>query len=105
MLCGRSTIAVVSGSNSCGGSLKPNSSAVSTSSWPPSSAPSGAKTVLQESAKVCGKVPPQSSSCAFGISRPISEFEDSTGNSSEVVTIPASSAPVAVTILKVDPGG
>ena len=65
----------------------------------------GAKTVLHESAKLSTKVPPQSSSWALGISRPISEFEDSTGNSSEGLTIPASSAPVAVMILKVEPGG
>ena len=92
-------------SNSAGGELKPKSSEVSTRPSPPSSAPRGAKTVLHESANVWAKVPPQSSSCAFGISRPISEFEDSTGNSSESLTIPASRAPVAVMILNVEPGG
>ena len=61
--------------------------------------------MLHDSAKLSANEPPQSSSCAFGISRPISEFDDSTGNSSEVLTIPASSAPVAVMILKVEPGG
>ena len=72
---------------------------------PPSSAPSGAKTVLHESAKLSTKVPPQSSSWALAISRPISEFDDSTGKLSEGLTMPASSAPVAVMILKVEPGG
>ena len=61
--------------------------------------------MLHDLAKLSVKVPPQSSSCALGISRPISEFEDSTGKVSEVLTIPASSAPVAVMILKVEPGG
>ena len=61
--------------------------------------------MLHESANVSAKLPPQSSSWAFGISRPISEFEDSTGNVSESLTIPASRAPVAVITLKVEPGG
>ncbi len=78
---------------------------MSTSAGPPSSAPSGANTVLQDWAKLLANVPPQSSSWALGISRPMSEFELSTGNSSDGLTIPASSAPVAVTILKVEPGG
>ena len=82
MLGGGSITAVASASNSAGGELKPNSSEVSTSFSPPSSAPSGAKTVLQELAKVSAKVPPQGASWAFAISRPISEFEVSTGNSS-----------------------
>ncbi len=41
----------------------------------------------------------------MAISRPMSEFDDSTGKVSVVFTIPASSAPVAVMILNVDPGG
>ena len=99
------TAAVAFWSNISGGELKPNSSEVSTSSSPPRSAPSGAKTVLHELAKDSAKVPPHGASCEFAISRPMSEFELSTGNSSSSETMPASSAPVVVITLKVDPGG
>ena len=44
--------------------------------------------MLQESAKLVAKLPPHSSSWALGISRPMSEFDDSTGNWSVGLTIP-----------------
>jgi len=60
---------------------------------------------LQESANVCVKVPPHGESWELAISRPMSVLEISTGNESEVLTMPASRAPLAVITLNVEPGG
>ena len=48
-----------------GGWLKPNRSAIATSRLAPSLAPSGAKTLLQETANAFSSVPPHTSPLAF----------------------------------------
>ena len=63
-----------------GSSLKPNFSAAATSRSAPSSAPSGAKTELQDSAKEARSEPPQASPLAFSSSTPSSDVLVSTGN-------------------------
>ena len=85
--------------------LKPNRSAMSTSRLPPSFAPSGANTELHDTANAFRKVPPHASPPAFWRLNPLIVADVWIGNSVPSVTIPASSAPVAVIIFIVDPGG
>jgi hypothetical protein len=88
-----------------GSSLKPKCSAVATSRRAPSSAPSGAKTELQECANDWIRLPPHDSPLAFWSSVPSSVAAVWTGNDSLRLTVPASSAPESVMILKTEPGG
>src|SRR5215216_3456483 len=88
-----------------GGSFQPKRSAVSTIRFAPSLTPSGAKTELHEWAKLVVKLPPHDSPFAFSSGTPSMIARVSTGNGVEGLTIPASSAAVAVMILNVEPGG
>src|SRR5215216_5288871 len=75
----------------------------------PTLTPSGAKTVLHDSAKACTKVPPHGSSCALWTTRaPLSGsglISVRTGNLSVSFTSWPSSAAVVVITLKIEPGG
>ena len=88
-----------------GGSLKPKRSAVATSRLAPSLAPSGAKTELQDFAKdvdrACRRRTRRWRSPA---STPSSVAAVWTGKVFAGLVTPASSAPVVVTILNVEPG-
>jgi hypothetical protein len=88
-----------------GSSLKPKRSAAATSFSAPSSAPIGANTELHEWANELISEPPQDSPCAFSSSTPSSVAAVSTGKLSFRRTVPASSAPASVMILKTEPGG
>ena len=88
-----------------GSAFQPKRSEASTRASAPSSTPSGANTELHEWAKLLRKLPPQNSPPAFSSSTPSMIAALSTGNSVLGLTMPASSAAVAVTILKVEPGG
>src|SRR5688572_8947842 len=88
-----------------GGWLKPKASAAATSLSPPSLAPSGAKTELQEWAKELASDPPQDSPLAFSISTPSMVVKVSTGYEAVDLTTFSSSAPARVMILKTEPGG
>src|SRR4029453_2006724 len=88
-----------------GGALKPKRSATSTRRSAPSSAPIGANTELQDSANEGASVPPQDSLFALASSTPSRVADVCTGKLSEGLTVPASSAPVRVRILNVEPGG
>ena len=88
-----------------GRELKPKRSAVSTRRCAPTFTPSGANTELHDSAKLLANVPPQNSPFAFSRSTPSIVVLSCTGNGVVSFTSPASSAAVAVTILKVEPGG
>ncbi len=90
---------------SAGSALKPKFSAVWTSFSAPSSAPIGANTELHECANELISEPPQDSPLAFCSSTPSSVAAVCTGNSSLRLAVPASSAPVSVMILKIEPGG
>ena len=65
-------IVLVAAPSMPGGRLKPKSSAISTRRRAPTRAPSGAKTLLHDSAKECISVPPHDSPLAFWISTPSS---------------------------------
>ena len=87
------------------GWLKPNRCAMSTSLRPPSFTPSGANTELHDTAKALRKVPPHASPPAFWSLKPSIVASVMIGKVSLSLTIPASSAPVAVMIFIVEPGG
>src|SRR3954468_21819032 len=88
-----------------GSSFQPKRWATSTSLPAPSLAPSGAKTLLHDSANDCSSVPPHDSPLAFSRRTPDSVVSVATGNAVDGFARPASSAPASVMILKVDPGG
>ena len=85
--------------------MKPYCSASSTRRGPPTFAPSGANTELQEWAKESVNEPPHDSPLAFSSSTPSSTAAVWTGNSSLSFTAPSSRPAVVVTILNVEPGG
>src|SRR6476659_10920590 len=71
----------------------------------PTLGPSGAKTLLHDSANASENVPPQASWWALSICLPSTVVDVSIGNVSLTLTSPLSSAAVVVTSLKVEPGG
>src|SRR3954452_2693436 len=85
--------------------LNPKRSATDTSRRAPSLAPSGAKTELHETAKAWSSVPPQTSPLAFFSATPERIASLANGYVLDSDATPSCSAPVAVIILNVDPGG
>src|SRR3954471_11957028 len=82
-----------------GGSPKPKRRATETSRWAPTFAPSGAKTLLHDSANDWNSVPPHDSPLAFSSLTPDSVASFWTGNLVDGFASPASSTADAVMIL------
>src|SRR3954451_12122965 len=85
-----------------GGSPKPKRRATETSRLAPSLAPSGAKTLLHDSANDWNSVPPHDSPVAVSSVPPDSVVSFCTGNFVDGLARPASSTAEAVTILNVE---
>src|SRR4051812_25671067 len=88
-----------------GASPKPKRRATATRRLAPSLAPSGAKTLLHDSAKDSASEPPHDSLLAFSSLTPDRVASVATGNCVDALASPDCSAPASVMILNVEPGG